>query len=219
MTVLHLTLHDLDGARPASVPVQTLIIAGWTGRDLAAVQAHIDELAALGVTPPLTVPVYYRAAASRLTMADHIQVTGPNTSGEAEFALLRHEGRLWVLAGSDHTDRTAETYDVTVSKQMCDKPVSAGAWALASVAGHWDQLRLRSWADGVLYQDGPVSALLGVAALIAGTDQLSDGTILFGGTVSVLGGIRHADTFRVTLADPVLNRSLTVDYLTEYVRS
>ena len=217
--ILPLLLHGTDGSRHAQVTVHQLTIAGWTGRDPAAVQAHIDELAVLGVAPPPHVPVYYRAAASRLTQAPIIQVTGACTSGEAEFVLVRHDGRLWVLAGSDHTDRAVETYDVTVSKQMCDKPVSAEAWELATVAGHWDELRLQAWADGRLYQDGPVSALMRPDALIAGAGLSNDGSALFGGTVPVHGGIQASNQFRVQVLDPVLDRALTFCYQIELLGS
>ena len=55
--MLTLTLHEDGGLHIAAVPVHTLVIAGWTGRDAAKVQAHIDELAAIGVKPPANVPV------------------------------------------------------------------------------------------------------------------------------------------------------------------
>ena len=195
--------------------VHSLVIGGWTGRDPAAVQAHIAELAALGIAPPPTVPVYYRVAASRLTTADTIQVTSPHTSGEAECVVLQWEGRLWLLAGSDHTDRAAEAYDITVSKQMCDKPVSSDAWSLALVAGHWDRLRIQSWADGELYQDGSAASLLGVEAVMAGMGGLGDGTALFCGTLAVLGGIRPAQEFRAVLFDPISKCRLTLAYRTQ----
>ena len=41
--------------------------------------------------------------------------------------LIGWQGRIFVGLGSDHTDRKVETYSVTVSKQMCDKPDGAGA--------------------------------------------------------------------------------------------
>ena len=41
----------LDG-REASVVIDTAIMAGWTGRDRAAVEAHIAELEAVGVPRP-----------------------------------------------------------------------------------------------------------------------------------------------------------------------
>jgi hypothetical protein len=39
--------------------------------------------------------------------------------------LLASGGKTYVTVGSDHTDRKVETYGVTVSKQMCDKPIAA----------------------------------------------------------------------------------------------
>ena len=36
--------------------ISHLIVAGWTGRDRAKVQHHIEELALLGVPAPSTTP-------------------------------------------------------------------------------------------------------------------------------------------------------------------
>ena len=49
-----LTLHAADGATLA-VEIHELIVAGWAGRDRAAVDHHIAELAELGVAPPSSV--------------------------------------------------------------------------------------------------------------------------------------------------------------------
>ena len=38
--------------------------------------------------------------------------------------LIGWQGRIFVGCGSDHTDRKVEAYSVTVSKQMCDKPIA-----------------------------------------------------------------------------------------------
>ena len=95
-----------------------LVIAGWTGRDEAALRKHIRELEEIGVKPPKTTPIFYRVAASLFTLADEIQVSGPDTSGEVEFVLMKGE-ELRVAVGSDHTDRKAETIGVSLSKQLC----------------------------------------------------------------------------------------------------
>ncbi|MEK9844623.1 DUF2848 family protein, partial [Thalassospira sp.] len=57
-------------------------VAGWTGRDAKAIQHHIDELAAIGVKPPSSVPLYYRTASGMVTQQDVIEVVGKGTSGE-----------------------------------------------------------------------------------------------------------------------------------------
>jgi len=203
---------SLEG-RPAEVDVHTAIVAGWTGRNRAAVEEHIGELAAVGVPPPSSVPVFYRVSASRLTTEPAVEST-PASSGEAEAILLRAEGRLWVGVGSDHTDREVEKYSVAVSKQLCDKPIASELWSFEAVAPHWDQLELRSWLDGeVLYQEGALEALLPPEELLPLAEPpLRDGTLMFCGTVAAIGGIRPAATFRYELGDPVLGRSIGGTY-------
>ena len=156
--------HGNAGPARRNVQVDHLVIAGWTGRDKAAVEKHIAELEALGVKRPATTPIFYRASAARLTTDDSIEALGEASSGEAEFVLLQHGGRLWVGAGSDHTDREVEKYGVSVSKQMCDKPIAPAFWAYDEVAPHWDKLMLRAYiaenGERTLYQEGPVTAML-----------------------------------------------------------
>ncbi len=127
---------DREPAR--EVTIDQAVVAGWTGRDPAAVEKHIKELEALGVKRPATTPIFYRVSAARLTTADTIEAVGESSGGEVEFVLLQHAGRLWVGTGSDHTDREVEKYGVTVSKQMCEKPIAATFWAYEEVAPHWD---------------------------------------------------------------------------------
>ncbi len=208
-----------DGAAPEG-NVRTLVIAGWAGRDRAAVMHHVDELAALGVAPPSTVPLYYRVSAAMLTTAPVIQALGSEGSGEAEAVVLNLGGHLWVGVGSDHTDRQVESYSVAVSKQMCAKPIGAELWAYEEVAPHWDDLILRSYAtiDGtrVLYQEGGVKGLLTPRTLIEGWEKdfapFSDGTAMFCGTVPAIGGIRPSTRFELELEDPVRGRRLTHAY-------
>ncbi|HEX6458271.1 MAG TPA: DUF2848 domain-containing protein [Thermoleophilaceae bacterium] len=209
MTELSLTL---DG-RETSVAIHTVIVAGWTGRDREAVEKHMAELEAVGVPRPSTAPVFYRVSASRLTTASSIESTAAS-SGEVEPVLLQHEGRLWVGGGSDHTDREVETYGVNVSKQLCDKPIAREFWAYDDVAGHWDELVLRSWIDGdVLYQEGPLSRLMHPDVLRAeATPRLMDGTLMFCGTIAAIGGIRPAAEFAFELADPVRDRAIRGHY-------
>jgi hypothetical protein len=217
--VLPLVLHGKTGPQRSNVQVDHLVIAGWTGRDKAALEKHIAELEALGVKRPATTPIFYRAAAARLTTADAIEALGNASSGEAEFVLLRHSGRLWVGAGSDHTDREVEKYGVSVSKQMCDKPVAPEFWDYADVAPHWDRLILRAFISGTgpraLYQEGRVTAMLEPMSLIeqfGGSAGLADGTLMFCGTLAAHGGIRPAAVFEFELDDPVLGRKIQHRY-------
>lgn len=215
--VLSLTLQGRSEASRTEVAVAHAVIAGWTGRDAAAVEKHIKELEALGVKRPATTPIFYRVAAARLTTENVIEAVGESSGGEVEFVLLQHGGRTWVGAGSDHTDREVEKYGVTVSKQLCDKPLACVFWALDDVAPHWDRLMLRSSViesgKRSLYQEGSVTAMLDPQALLARYDgTLSEGTLMFCGTLAAHGGVRATPEFAFELEDPVLGRKIGHSY-------
>jgi len=218
-TDIAFTLSANGTTAPLRVSITQAVIAGWTGRDPVARDKHIAELAAIGIAAPASTPIYYRCAARRITTAGSIECTGTDSSGEVEFVLFAAGGRTLVGVGSDHTDRKVETYNITVSKQMCDKPVAPVLWDLAEIEGHWDQIILRSWAtiDGerVLYQQGTLSGMLPVADLIQrgfGTAALPDGCAMFCGTFAAKGGIRPAARFDYEIQDPVLKRSISHGY-------
>jgi hypothetical protein len=213
-----LTLHDAGPRRETATP-NKLVVAGWTGRDAAAVAQHIEELQALGVPPPSRTPIFYLGSLSRVTCAGAIEVLGGDTSGESEFVLLQHKGALWVGIGSDHTDRKLETYGVAASKQICDKPIGTEFWRYDAVAPHWDQLQLRAYATTSgkreLYQDGPVAKMLSPSSLLSlysDNGTLPEGTLMFCGTLAAIGGIRPADRFECELIDPVLQRTIRCSY-------
>lgn len=213
MSTLNLELSS----RPTSVNLAGAIIAGWAGRDKAAVQKHIDELMEIGVAPPKTTPVFYHVSASRLTCAPEIEVMGEDSSGEVECVLLMHDGGLYVGVGSDHTDRKAEAVGVTLSKQLCDKPIGARFWRFDEVIDHWDHLQISSYIlkDGEreTYQHGSLSELLPPATLLEKFGkELPENTVMFCGTVPVIGQIRGASSFEIVLEDPVLNRSISHQY-------
>lgn len=204
-----------DGSDQVGVTLTSLVIAGWTGRDEAAVRHHIEELAAIGVPPPSSVPVYYRAAAANLTQAATLEVLGPDSSGEVEPVLVAFADGLWLGVGSDHTDRKAEAAGIALSKQLCGKPIGRSLWRFEEVEAHWDALILRATAtiDGaaVLYQEGTLAALRHPRDLMArrpGGPALPAGTLMFCGTLGAIGGIRPASRFDMELHDPVLGRSL-----------
>ena len=209
--ILSLTLQANSTSRRAEVAIEQAVVAGWTGRDAAAVEKHIKELEALGVKRPATTPIFYRVSAARLTTDESIETVGNTSGGEAEFVLLQHAGRLWVGAGSDHTDREVEKYGVTVSKQMCDKPVAPAFWAFDDVAPHWDHLMLRAHVteggNRVLYQEGAVTAMIEPRALIArrGGRLRRDGP-------AARGGVRATRDFAFELDDPVRGRKIAHAY-------
>jgi Protein of unknown function (DUF2848) len=218
-TTIDFTVHQASGASEERLTISRLVVAGWTGRDPVARDKHIAELEELGISRPASTPIYYEVAASRLTVAPVIEASGGESSGEVEFVLLRANGQLYVGVGSDHTDRKVETYNITVSKQMCDKPVAPELWLYSDVAAHWDRIMLRAYAtiDGKreLYQEGALAGMLAPDDLIArrfGAAGLPDGAALFGGTFAAKGGIRPAERFDYEMFDPVLNRTIRYGY-------
>jgi hypothetical protein len=199
--------------------VTHLVLAGWAGRDVASVEAHIRELEVLGLPRPTHTPVYYRVASSLLTTSTEIEVVGEATSGEVEFVLVKLEDGLWVGLGSDHTDRGLELTSVALSKQLCAKVVAPTLWRYEDLAPHWDQLVLRSWAhrDGRRdrYQEATVAAILPpdqLMALYEASVRLDVGAALFSGTVAAIGGIAPADAFEMELEDSVLDRRMQHQY-------
>jgi len=216
---LGFALHTGAGVRPIAVDVVDLVVAGFAGRDAAAIEHHIEELAEIGVPRPSAVPLFYRVAANQLVQADRVQVVGPASSGEVEPAVIAVAGELVLTVASDHTDRALERTSVALAKQLCVKPIATTAWRLAEVAGHWDELELRATiVEGdreVVYQHAPLASLRTPADLIArftGGGGLADGTVMLGGTVAVLGAIRPAASFAMELIDPRLGRSIRHRY-------
>lgn len=218
-------VFKIDDANPRQVEVNfnSVIVAGWAGRDMAAIEHHIEELAAIGVPRPSSVPLYYRIAENQLIQSANVQALGEESSGEVETFVFAVDGEMYVSIASDHTDRKLETVSVAMSKQVCVKPVGTEAWRLADVAGHWDELIIRAYivenGEKVLYQEGPLSTLRTPQDLIAGyTDGgavLPAGAGMTCGTVAAIGGIRPAADFTMELHDPRLNRTLRHSYHVE----
>lgn len=224
-TTLTLVRWTAAGETPRPAVVERLIIAGWTGRDPATVEKHIRELEAIGVPRPKRTPIFYRVGASLLTTGPDIEVVGAASSGEVEFVLFGLADGLWVGVGSDHTDRVVEASGVTLSKQLCPKPVAPVVWRYEDIAGHWDRLVLRSFAhrQGVrrLYQEGTLAAMRHPEELmrmyLGHGGVLPPGAAMFGGTLAVEGKVEAAESFEIELADPVLGRMLTHQYRVRYL--
>jgi hypothetical protein len=217
--ILKLRLEKRDGPQDVAFVARHCVIAGWTGRDVEGVEAHIRELELIGVPRPKEIPVFYRVSTSQLTTRDKIQVAGKNTSGEAEIVLFVDNGNTYVGIGSDHTDRKLETVNITQSKQVCDKPVSRSVWLLQDIIDHWDQLMLVSRIkdqDTTPYQSGLAAAIKHPHDILtlyrARIGELPQGMVMFCGTLPVNGPLRYENSFTIRLEDPVLGRHLQHSY-------
>lgn len=233
-TKLHFSCESVEAggtatSRIVAVEPQRFIIAGWTGRDVAAINHHIEELAELGVPRPSSVPLYYRASRDLLTQAPVLEVLGTESSGEAEPVLFFADGEWWLTVGSDHTDRKVESYSVAVSKQLCPKPIATTAWRWADIAGRQDEIELQSriFEDGqwVSYQRGKLASIRPLESLRDGyfeqaADRSPEGHFISCGTLGAIPnsagqGIRPAVRMEISLRDPLRNRSIVHRYAVE----
>jgi 4-hydroxyphenylacetate 3-monooxygenase len=193
----------------------TAVVAGYTGRDAAAVQHHIDELAAIGVAPPPAVPMFYPVESVSVSPASALDVAGEKTSGEIEPLYIRHRGRYYLGIASDHTDRHVETIDIGDSKRACPKPVAGTVVAIPELESlSLDECRARSWVDGRLYQGGTLDGLrtpANVVELLLERSDIGDGDfVCLGGTLPVIGGeFVYGREWRIELTFPDGN---TIDH-------
>jgi hypothetical protein len=202
------------GERPLTMEVDRVAIAGYTGRDTAAVAKYVEKLAEEGIKPPASIPMVFEVGADRVVSHDVIDVTGDETCGEVEFVLLVTDDGVHVTVGSDHTDRSLEQDSIALSKQVVPKVVAREAWRLEDVADHWDQLKLTATvgAEARDYQETGVDFFLQPAKILEIVDA-GPGTVVFCGTVSSLqGGFDFDPVFSGRLHDPVLDRSIEFTY-------
>jgi len=222
--LLEFTLERQGGREPVRFYLERMVNAGYTGRDQQQVRRHIEELAAKGIPGPARTPTLYPVTRHALVVdPGEVEVYGDQTCGEVEYVLLvQPGGRVLVGLGSDHTDRLLEKSDIPRAKQICPNLLSATLWPLEELAGHWDQLRLRSWqeppeGDELLYQEGSLEALMPPGALLEWVGGRLGGrmagSLIFSGTLaSLAGGFVYGRRFRAELEDPVLGRKLSLDY-------
>lgn len=190
------------------VPVRRVFNAGFTGRDSTKVQAHVTELADLGVRPPQQVPTLYPLASHLVQQVSTVQVPHTRTSGEAEWALVIDDEPMdpWLTVASDHTDRELEVHDIACSKQVVPNVIGRTAWRLSTL--DVDAMTLRAWVSNsgpeMLIQSGELNGMLPPAYWL---DQLRDhgwlerGTVLLGGTIPMDPNVDpFASKWRVELA-------------------
>ncbi len=209
---MYLTLKSGGLFREIVFPVRRMVNAGYTARDQEGVRQHIEELKKKGVPAPDEIPTVFPVASSLITTGGVLEVVEEDNSGEAEFVLLLTEGRIYVGAGSDHTDRALEAASVIKAKQMCPNVISPVVWPYEEVKGAWDRLVLRAWVEKegkrILYQEAPLSAFIAVEDLLTFVkSKVKDGnlenTVIYSGTIPVIGGkVESGEAFEVELFNP-----------------
>jgi uncharacterized protein DUF2848 len=204
-----LTLTTTGSPVPLEVTPAKLIVAGYTGRDEAAVRAHIAELAAIGIPEPESVPAFYDLPPGLLSSAPVVEVAGASTSGEVEPVIIRRAGRFYLGVGSDHTDRELERTGIAESKAACAKPVGERVVELGTSLDElaWDELTASAEVDGELYQRGSLSGLRHPADTLTRmtetVGELAGDLVVFCGTLPLLAGeFRYGQRWRLRLTLP-----------------
>lgn len=217
MTTLFFELPD---GTTQDVEVTRLLNAGYAGREQDEVQAHIAELAELGVPGPSTTPALYPVSPYLAQQTSEVSVQHGKTSGEAEWALIITTEGVLLTVACDHTDRALEVHGVAWSKNASPDVLGRGAWRLDDVRDHLDDITLRAWvrsdAGEELIQDSTLGALLSPdywLDVLSGMGLHEPGTVLISGTVPMIHGVdQFASRWRVEMADPVTGRTLDVEY-------
>jgi hypothetical protein len=219
---LHFAVDTGTGQRTeVEVHVHSAYNFGYAARDTAGIEQHISELQALGLPAPSRLPAIYPIPADRIRNAKHVTVSGDDTYGEVEFALINTADGWLVTIASDHTDLEVEKVNMAKAKATCPDIVGETAWRLDDVVEGWDDLVLRLWGrtpDGIeqLVQSGSVNHLLAPADLQRilierGQVALTPGTVVLSGTIdgAPTPGMR---SWRATLEDPRSGRLLELEY-------
>lgn len=209
------------GAGETTVDIRHVLNGGYAGRDTAAVQHHIDELARLGVPAPSTAPTMYPLAAMLATQTTVVDAPHDKTSGEAEWALIVPEDAdspedYLLAAACDHTDRALEVHGVAWSKQSAPNIIGDLAWRWGDVREDFDQFSLKAWVTSEergkqLLQSGTAGDLLSPAYWI---ERLGDAgllrpcTLLMSGTIGMVEDVsQFAPEWLVELSDGKGNTS------------
>lgn len=221
MKTFRLAVIDKHGhVETVDFRVETLLLGGWSGRNLEEVMKHIEELEKIGVSRPKRVPALYPVSSYLIDTYNEVEVQHPYTNGEVEYVLFVDGDIKYVTVGSDHTDRELERISVAKAKQAYPKIVPPVAWRYEDVADHWDELILRSWirSEGreVLYQNASLKALITPENLLKFVKECGielRNLVVFSGTIpAVSGQIMFGDKFRIEMEDPVLGRRISYEY-------
>lgn len=217
---LFMKINLRQGTQDLVFTADHLVCSGWVGRDPKALQAHIEELATLGIPGPERIPIYMNFSTYLLTTDDEISVVSSQSSGEVEYVLLGKGGQIWVTVGSDHTDRDVETKSIPGSKQMYAKWLAVECWPYPDIKDHWDKLILRCWIhkDGQrsLYQEASLASILGPEELLEKMPDIGEikgkEFVLFSGTIATTSGLVYGDSYEIEMEDPVLKRTIKSQY-------
>lgn len=220
MSHMNFTLVTKGGETPLSLEYERVFAIGYAGRNTEKTMEHIRELERdLGVPAPKKIPTIFQCGNYVLTQEKDLAFIGEKSCGEVEYVIVIKDGKIYIGAGSDHTDRALESANVPKAKQICAKPICSTLWDYEELKDHWDSITLSSWqtVDGreIPYQKGTVADILPVEVILKElNDRVGniDNCVIFSGTVPVLNGFHYGTNFRYEMKDSILGRTLNSDY-------
>ena len=221
MTTLSFELPD---GSTRDVQVKHLLNAGYAGREQEEVQAHIAELAELGVPGPATTPALYPVSPYLAQQVTEVERAARTDLRRGRVGLVITEDGVLLTVACDHTDRELEVHGVAWSKNASPDVLGRKAWRLDDVRDHLDQITLKGWVGegdtpDTLIQDSSLAALLTPDYWL---DVLTErglnapGTVLISGTVAMTHGVNQfARSWKVEMTDPVTGASVDAQYVVE----
>lgn len=219
---LRVTVRRLSGDEDMVIPLERGYNLGFTIRDAAQMQEHLDEVAKEGVTPPVCddPPIIFPISPWAWLTGTDCEVQTTHTSGEVEILMIDTEDELFVGVGSDHTDRKLEAVDIPWSKQVAPNVIAPVVWPWSEVADHWDECTLDSWVvdDGqrIHFQHASVSEFWTPTDMVAGAARripaLRPRAFLSGTVVSIGHTLSYGRHWELRLHDPVLGRTIEHAY-------
>jgi hypothetical protein len=222
MTV-EIEVEGASGRQPLTLDIARVYNLGFTVRDSAKMDRHMEEVEKIGITrpDPGRPPIIFPISAWATIFDDECQVQYPRTSGEVEIVTIDNGGDILVTVGSDHTDRKLEIVSIPWSKQVAPNVVAPVAWRWEDVADHWDEITMECWViDGgerVRYQHAGVNEFwtpIEMRDSIRGRINEHDGAlVLFSGTVVTDDErFRYVRDWTIEMDDPVLGRRIEHTY-------
>ena len=176
--------------------IKNLVVAGWTGRNVAALEAHIKELEAIGVKRPKTrADLLSQCACSLLTTAPRDRGDGRQVERRGRVRAVSRSTTACGSASAPTTPTARPRPSASRCRSSCAPSRSArrcGATTRSSRTGTSSMLRsfVPDGGKRRLYQEGPVTNMRSPEELIklyTGGDKLAPGTAMFCGTFAVHG--------------------------------
>lgn len=220
--ILHLTV---EGEKAIDVEVKKVFNGGYAGRNQELVRAHIEELGKLGVPAPSASPTLYPISDYLATTSDSVQVQNAESSGEVEYVLIYHQGKIYVTAGSDQSDRKLETINVPKCKQAAPNILAPIVWDFDEVKDHFADIKIECYVEKnnnwIPYQLGKLGDLMQPSEWADNFKKYSvnaDGNIFFSGTINTVSkDLFFANKYRFALIDEKLGRKITHEYSVDFL--